>query len=467
MPGIFISYRRDDAAGYAGRLYDALAEHFGRDRVFIDIDTLQPGLDFVAALDQAVGTCDVLIALIGPRWLSVTDAEGRPRLENPEDFVHMEVATALRRSDIRVVPVLVGGGAMPAAGALPEPLKPLARRQAFELSDGRWDYDVRTLVSRLEPAVGPRRGVPAGLTRLRRRNVVLVAAGLVGGGGAAGLIAWLTDGEPGPPATREAAQVTPVPTPSAMPDPTRAPTAAPAETAPPPATAAPTAAPTATLATPSGVRFGNVRHPDYFDRLIADEATYAWENLGPRSVKGVVYHREGLIWETDEWMRDPAGGGKMGLLDYGVDDLSGEILRWNDPLGNAYPDLGVSSNRSPWANGPVIDPYANGLAFVEDEGVDAVNRDQVSIMIAGQGEDTISDACKDSVAALCAYFADQFEIPWHDYPTVPGKDYGFVRLHHEFMRGTGKTCPGRVLTDVVDEIVSRTRDILRRSQTAV
>lgn len=159
MSGIFISYRRNDSAGYAGRLYDELARRFGKTRVFMDIDTLQAGLDFDHALDQAVTTSDVLLALIGPGWLRAVDAEGNRRLDDPDDLVRLEIATALGRDDIRVIPVLVGNASMPRAEALLDDLKPLARRHAFEISDARWDYDIRRLVAGLEPIVRPRRRV--------------------------------------------------------------------------------------------------------------------------------------------------------------------------------------------------------------------------------------------------------------------------------------------------------------------
>ena len=101
--GIFISYRRDDSSGHAGRLADRLVEHFGRNRIFVDTDTIEPGEDFVTAIERAVGSCEILVAVIGRHWLS---AGGTGRLNDPNDFVRLEIATALRR-DIRVIPVLV------------------------------------------------------------------------------------------------------------------------------------------------------------------------------------------------------------------------------------------------------------------------------------------------------------------------------------------------------------------------
>jgi len=151
---IFISYRRQDAPGYAGRLYDALAARFGDERVFMDIGAIEPGADFAQQIDEAVGSCDVLLAVIGPEWATVTDARGRRRLDDPDDFVALEVGTALPRPEVKVIPVLVDGARMPMQKELPPALAPLGRRQAIELSAARWRYDVETLLRTLERALG-------------------------------------------------------------------------------------------------------------------------------------------------------------------------------------------------------------------------------------------------------------------------------------------------------------------------
>jgi hypothetical protein len=148
MNGVFISYRRDDAPGYAGRLYDRLAAHFGADRVFMDVQGIEPGVDFVEAIERALASCEILIVLIGKDWLAA-DAAGRRRLDDPNDFVRLETATALARG-IRVVPVLVEGAAMPSADRLPQELLPLARRQAVELSHKQWDASSAELIRTLE-----------------------------------------------------------------------------------------------------------------------------------------------------------------------------------------------------------------------------------------------------------------------------------------------------------------------------
>jgi hypothetical protein len=146
---IFISYRRDDASYPAGRLYDRLSAHFLQNQIFIDVDNLEPGADFVEAIEASVGSCDAFIAVIGKRWLSSSDEEGKPRLDNPDDFVRLEIATALKRN-IRVIPVLVDGALMPRSSDLPDDLKLLVRRNAVEVSHSRFNPDLGRLIAALE-----------------------------------------------------------------------------------------------------------------------------------------------------------------------------------------------------------------------------------------------------------------------------------------------------------------------------
>src|SRR5882724_6922691 len=116
---VFINYRREDTAPYAGRLYDRLIAHFGEDQVFIDIDQIEPGEDFVEAINRKVGTCDIAIVAIGPNWLRATDASGKRRPHDDEDFVRMQIVAPLQRQT-RIIPVLVGGERMPGRHKLPE-----------------------------------------------------------------------------------------------------------------------------------------------------------------------------------------------------------------------------------------------------------------------------------------------------------------------------------------------------------
>ena len=145
---IFINYRREDSAGHAGRLFDALSDHF-QGRLFMDVDTLEPGVDFVEAIEKAVGSCEVLIVVIGREWLTIQDKAGHRRLDNPGDFVRLEVESALARR-IRVIPVLVQDAPMPRVEELPESMARLARRNAIELSDARWAYDVDRLIRTIQ-----------------------------------------------------------------------------------------------------------------------------------------------------------------------------------------------------------------------------------------------------------------------------------------------------------------------------
>lgn len=153
MPDIFISYRREDTSGYAGRLYDQVSSHFGRDHVFMDVADLEPGSDFVDTIEKKVGTCDALIALIGKSWLTIMDEHNQVRLRKPGDFVSVEIAAALKRN-IEVIPVLVGGAKMPLQRELPESLQLLSRRQALELSDVHFTRDVGDLIEALKRPAG-------------------------------------------------------------------------------------------------------------------------------------------------------------------------------------------------------------------------------------------------------------------------------------------------------------------------
>jgi hypothetical protein len=148
MRGIFISYRRDQAAAQAGRLYDWLVSRFGDDRVFMDVDSIRPGVDYVDVIQNAVTSCDVLLALIGESWAGAQDEQGKRRIDNPDDFVRVEIATALQRH-IPVVPILLNRASLPEPDVLPTALRPLVRRQHFELSDVAFRVGVVRLVEQL------------------------------------------------------------------------------------------------------------------------------------------------------------------------------------------------------------------------------------------------------------------------------------------------------------------------------
>ena len=190
---IFISYRRDDSAGYAGRLASDLERVFGDALVFQDVEDIKPGADFVEVIDRAVGTSAVLLAVIGRQWLGATDQTGHPRLEDPRDFVRAEIGAALRRG-IDVIPVLVEGATMPRAEQLPDDLGPLARHQAIELSDTRWDYDVSQLTGAIHRVLGTTTdttdGPPMQSLVPPRRRLVLAGILLAVAAGAAALVFW-------------------------------------------------------------------------------------------------------------------------------------------------------------------------------------------------------------------------------------------------------------------------------------
>jgi hypothetical protein len=146
---LFINYRREDTAPYAGRLHDRLAAHFGQDQVFIDIDQIEFGEDFVEVINRKLDACEIAIILIGPNWLGAMDATGNRRLDDNEDFVRMEIIAVLERK-IRVIPVLVGGARMPRKYELPEILAPLSRRNGIELGGTRFHADVSRLIEAIE-----------------------------------------------------------------------------------------------------------------------------------------------------------------------------------------------------------------------------------------------------------------------------------------------------------------------------
>ena len=161
MGMIFVSYRREDAAGEARALFSSLAEQLGPGSAFMDVDNIALGRDFREALNERLNDCDVLLALIGKGWLESKNRQGKPRLEDSNDFVRLEILAALKRN-IPVTPVLVQDAEMPSADQLPEELRDFAYRNAFELSHARWESDVREMVRRL----GLVRQAPAALPAL-------------------------------------------------------------------------------------------------------------------------------------------------------------------------------------------------------------------------------------------------------------------------------------------------------------
>jgi hypothetical protein len=173
---IFISYRRADSGGWARSLHDKLEEELGPGRLFRDV-AMQSGVDFHQHVESLLDRCEVLLAVIGRSWTSITDADGNRRLDNPDDLVRREISRALERPDVQVIPVLVDGARMPSNHDLPPDLAPLSRRHACELTDSRWDYDVDTLTRRLRDILGEK--PPRNARRLWPLWAGLVTATLV------------------------------------------------------------------------------------------------------------------------------------------------------------------------------------------------------------------------------------------------------------------------------------------------
>ena len=206
--------------------------------------------------------------------------------------------------------------------------------------------------------------------------------------------------------------------------------------------------------------FGRVPHPEYHDRPIAKAEGAGQNNLGKRSVKGVVWHRMlGSLNGTDGFFRR---GDVNALTDYGVgvesidgSAFDGVIYRWNDPYGY----------QSGWASGPVLAPWGDGVSFVRKYGINGVNRDQVSIEISGQYATPLTEAARKSVVDLTAYFADQYGIPWNEFPVSRQDGFSFVRWHQEFTGPQEKVCPGAEVIRETDALMERVKQKLKRHQT--
>jgi hypothetical protein len=222
---------------------------------------------------------------------------------------------------------------------------------------------------------------------------------------------------------------------------------------------------------PMPITFGNVPHPIYQNRIIQNST--AWNDLGKRGGKAVVWHRiYGSLWGTDGYFRGEASG--RALTDYGVGVAAtdgaanaGVILMWNDPFGR----------RAPWASGPVNNPIGDGAKFVNLFGVNAVNRDGVSIEISGLNGSTAVDAkARASIVALTAYFADQYgkvlaakgkQFDWTTFPIIPSEDNrSFVCYHGEFYDGKRYSCPGPVVEAATDGMLAEVKALLKQYQTA-
>jgi TIR domain len=155
--GIFISYRRADSAPYARLLQVELSKRFPAVPIFMDLDSIEPGLDFAAIIRDAVNSCRVMVALIGRQWATLADDEGRRRLDDPDDYVRFEIRSALKRG-VRTIPVLLDGAQMPRPEHLPHDLRKLARLHALEMGYDRYPYDAGRLTDIIERALATETG---------------------------------------------------------------------------------------------------------------------------------------------------------------------------------------------------------------------------------------------------------------------------------------------------------------------
>ena len=190
---VFISYRRDDSAGHAGRVHDRLMQSFGRDLLFMDVDAIPLGVDFIKVLREEVAKCDVLLAVIGTHWLNASDEEGKRRLDSTTDFVRTEIATALQRG-IPVIPILLDGAKIPKVQQLPKDLEGLAARNGLDVRHASFHQDMDKLIAALKGA-SVQGDTPNALSRATSRPLVSrvtrprwVVISLVGAIGVAGVL---------------------------------------------------------------------------------------------------------------------------------------------------------------------------------------------------------------------------------------------------------------------------------------
>jgi len=177
---VFVSYRREDSAGHAGRVGEHLCAIFGPDNVFLDVQDIAPGQDFAQAIERTITECNAVVVVIGRRWVQALQERGEA-----EDFVREEVSAALRRGT-SVIPVLVGGAMMPSAAELPQSLAALSRRQAVEIRDARFDDDVKVLIEALQKI----KGMPVASEHRRRKTWQWILLAAVCVAAVAGAVLW-------------------------------------------------------------------------------------------------------------------------------------------------------------------------------------------------------------------------------------------------------------------------------------
>lgn len=258
MADIFLSYRRSDAPGFAGRLAEDLEAALGRGSVFRDVDDIRPGEDFVGVIQRELATVGVALIMIGPAWLTASaevQVKYKRRLDDPEDYVRLEILAALASSK-PVIPLLVNGAVMPSETDLPEALRALARHQAFTLTDANWKADVVRLLADVRPLLPRRADI------WRRPWPWLVGAGVA----LALAITWFS-GEPTPPISAEPEVTLPIP---AKPE-ARAPAPTRSEAAPVTPPRPGSAVPSSTGRWTATVKYDwGAEHPETFEFQVRD-----------------------------------------------------------------------------------------------------------------------------------------------------------------------------------------------------
>src|SRR4030095_8697659 len=206
------------------------------------------------------------------------------------------------------------------------------------------------------------------------------------------------------------------------------------------------------------ITYGNVPKPD----MTISHLDYSNPMIGYSSqtniIEGVVYHRMiGTLHGTDGWFHggNAATAYGVGVISIDGSDDAGRIIEWIDPAQGHY--YGESS-------GPVDQPYGDGLAFVNRFGTSRVNPQTIACEISGDYDTPLDEAARDAIASLMAYFADQRKIPLNEFPAIPGQGRNFSLWHQEFCKGTGKECPGSVVMNETDDLIERTRKILKQYQ---
>lgn len=262
MTQIFISYRRADSHAITDRIQDRLTAVYGAENVFQDVEDIPPGANFKEYLEIQVGLCDVLLVIIGPRWLDIRDENGSRRLDNPSDFVRIEVESGLKRKEILVVPVLVQGAAMPLQKDLPPSIQELHYRNAIRVRNNPdFERDIQNLIDSINQYVtgtAPKKPEPARSKRSPLMMIVglVLLVALLAAGALVGLPLLTSDPTPTPDVTATAAAVAALDTATAAALPTITPTPTPTESPSPSPSpeSSPTAAPTATVRYPDGLR---------------------------------------------------------------------------------------------------------------------------------------------------------------------------------------------------------------------